>query len=431
MPQKGHNVDTIIYLWYNFSMSNKEKNKYSFKSILNKIILGLAITILILLLIIFLTTDINAIKAAFANIHIGYLFAAIGLTVLYFLLSPITTCILTKAKKCDISMVDTFLIGNTEHFFNGITPFATGGQPFQVYSYSRLGIKASSSTGILMMNFIIHMAVTNLFALLSIAIYPQLITAVGSLLPMIIIGFTMNFLSFGIIILLACSKKTANFLVYLLNLLGKIKFLSKFIKPAVPAFQKYCEDTQSAFKELWKHKKAALLCFFIRAITMFVYYAITFYILRSFNIDCSYTDLFFVICGTSFAITTCVFIPTPGGSGGIEFAFTSIFVFIASGITKDLGASGMLLWRILTYYGLMLISFIDYLILEKRTLKYEKSHKVIAVYEDLLNDDSSNICGSTAQDSDNTQTPPDCENKAVTNQKETTQDEHTNTKTED
>ena len=127
-------------------MSKKEKNKYSFKSILNKIILGLAITILILLLIIFLTTDINAIKAAFANINIGYLFAAIGLTVLYFLLSPITTCILTKAKKCDISMLDTFLIGNTEHFFNGITPFATGGQPFQVYSYSRLGIRSEEHT---------------------------------------------------------------------------------------------------------------------------------------------------------------------------------------------------------------------------------------------------------------------------------------------
>ena len=109
---------------------------------------------------------------------------------------------------------------------------------------------------------------------------------------------------------------------------------------------------------------------------MFVYYAITFYVLRAFNIAVSYTDLFFVICGTSFAITACVFIPTPGGSGGIEFAFTSIFVFIASGITKDLGASGMLLWRILTYYGLMLLSFIFYLILEKRTTKYEKTIKL-------------------------------------------------------
>ena len=129
-------------------MIKKEKNKYSFKSIINKIILGLAVTILILLLIIFLTTDINAIKTAFSNINIGYLFAGIGLTLLYFILSPITTCILTKVKKCNIGMLDTFLIGNTEHFFNGITPFATGGQPFQVYSYSRLGVKASASTGI-------------------------------------------------------------------------------------------------------------------------------------------------------------------------------------------------------------------------------------------------------------------------------------------
>ena len=306
-------------------------------------------------------------------------------------------------------MLDTFLIGNTEHFFNGITPFATGGQPFQVYSYSRLGVKASASTGILMMNFIIHMAVTNLFAILSIAIYPELIKAVGNLLPMIIIGFTMNFLTFGFIILLACSKRVANFLVYLLKLLGKIKFLSKFITPAIPAFQKYCEDTQSAFKELWKHKGATLLCFFVRAITMFVYYAITFYILRSFNIGISYKDLFFVICGTSFAITTCVFIPTPGGSGGIEFAFTSIFVFIASGITKDLGASGMLLWRILTYYGLMLVSFIDYLVLEKRTLKFQKYTTINNINTDNTNvvdlsimvNDSTNNDNITAKEEEN------------------------------
>ena len=390
-------------------MVKKEKNKYSFKSIINKIILGLAVTILILLLIIFLTTDINAIKTAFSFINIGYLFAGIGLTLLYFILSPITTCILTKVKKCNIGMLDTFLIGNTEHFFNGITPFATGGQPFQVYSYSRLGVKASASTGILMMNFIIHMAVTNLFAILSIAIYPELIKAVGNLLPMIIIGFTMNFLTFGFIILLACSKRVANFLVYLLKLLGKIKFLSKFITPAIPAFQKYCEDTQSAFKELWKHKGATLLCFFVRAITMFVYYAITFYILRSFNIGISYKDLFFVICGTSFAITTCVFIPTPGGSGGIEFAFTSIFVFIASGITKDLGASGMLLWRILTYYGLMLVSFIDYLVLEKRTLKFQKYTTINNINTDNTNvvdlsimvNDSTNNDNITAKEEEN------------------------------
>ncbi len=379
-------------MWYN--MINQEKNKYSLKKLISKIILGLAITIFILLLIIFLTTDTKNIIEAFRQINISYLCVAISLTLLYFLLSPIATCILTKIKKCNISMTDTYLIANTEHFFNGITPFATGGQPFQVYSYSRLGVKPADSTGILIMHYLINVAFINLFAIISTIIYPQLLQAVGNLLPLIIIGFVVNILAYVLIVLLACSKKVADFLVNLLTILSKIKFLNKFIVPSIPAFKKYCSDTQNAFKELWKHKGITLICFLIRAITMLVYYAITFYILKAFNINCNYSDMFFVMCGTAFVIIGCVFIPTPGGSGGIEFAFTSIFVFIASGITSDVGASGMLLWRILTYYGLMFISFIDYLILEKRTNKFEKAHRLFAIEPPILetSDNDLNSC---------------------------------------
>lgn len=392
--------DAIDNIWYNFFMY-KSEGKYSFKHIFNKIIFGLAITIFILLLIIFLTTDINSIKKAFSNINVGYLFAAIGLTVLYFILSPITTCILTKIKKSDIKMLDVYLIANTEHFFNGITPFATGGQPFQVYAYSRFDVKPSESTGILVMNFLINVAFINFFAIISIIIYPQLLQAVGNLVPLIIIGFVVNILAYLAVVLLACSKKVANFVVYLFTILAKIKFLNKFIVPVIPAFQKYCMDTQSAFKELWKHKGATLVCFFIRAITMLLYYAITFYILRAFNIKCGYEDLFFVICGTAFVIIGCVFIPTPGGSGGIEFAFTSIFIYIASGITQDVGASGMLLWRMLTYYGLMLISFFDYIILEYRANRRQKyiinqtMNMTETGNDDISEDNTENIVDNT------------------------------------
>lgn len=384
-------------------MDKQKKNKYSFKSLLSKIILGLAITIFILLLIIFLTTDTKNIVQAFKHINIPNLCVAISLTIIYFILSPITTCILTKTNKCNISMLDTYLIANTEHFFNGITPFATGGQPFQVYSYARLNVTPADSTGILIMNYLINVAFINLFAIISVIIFPQLLQAVGNLLPLIIVGFAVNILAYLLIVLLACSERVADFLVKLLTLLSKIKVLNKFIVPAIPAFQKYCNDTQTAFKALWKHKLTALICFFIRTITMLIYYAITFYILRSFNINVQYKDFLFVMCGTAFVIIGCVFVPTPGGSGGIEFAFTSIFVFIASGITSDIGASGMLLWRILTYYGLMFISFINYLILEKRTNKFEKVHRVLALEPPAIvfNDTNSNSCNNDKFETEN------------------------------
>ena len=74
---------------------------------------------------------------------------------------------------------------------------------------------------------------------------------------------------------------------------------------------------------------------------------------------------------TTFAIAMTCYIPTPGSSGGIEFAFQSLFASIAV-MSESTVVSGMLLWRFLTYYILMILSFIVYLIFEKRAFSYNK-----------------------------------------------------------
>lgn len=68
---------------------------------------------------------------------------------------------------------------------------------------------------------------------------------------------------------------------------------------------------------------------------------------------------------------TC-FVPTPGASGGIEFAFKSLFINLA-GVTSSVAVSGMLLWRLLTYYILMIISLICYFILEFVSVKKRRT----------------------------------------------------------
>ena len=147
--------------------------KYDSKKVVRMIILGSAITIFIMTMILSFN-DFEGIVEVLKTTNVKYLMFAILLLLVYAILYPITLCILTRTKKCKISMLNTYLIGSTEHFFNGITPFATGGQPFQVYAYNRLGVKPADSTGILMMNFIIFMIVTNIYALASLFYYPQL-----------------------------------------------------------------------------------------------------------------------------------------------------------------------------------------------------------------------------------------------------------------
>ena len=348
--------------------------KYDTKKVVKMIVFGGAITIFIMTMI-FAFDDFESIWEVIKTTDYKYMLLAIMLLLVYLLLYPVTTCILTKTKKCDISNTNTYLIGFTEHFFNGITPFATGGQPFQVYAYKRLGVKLADSTGILMMNFIIFMMVTNLYALISLFYYPLLSENIANLNSMVIIGFGINFFVLLFIISVATTKRVREWLEKAMLWLCRFKWLNKLIAPNIDKFNDYCYGAQAAFKELWHHKKSFVLCFIIKFITMGVYYSITYYILKALHIDVTPDKLPFIIFSTAFAITMCVFIPTPGGSGGIEFAFKSIFQAIAIGITESVAMGGMLLWRLLSYFLAMLISFFAYIILENVTLKREKEIK--------------------------------------------------------
>ena len=318
-----------------------------------------AVTVFILVMILSFN-NISDIASVLGTADVGYVWLAIGLLLVYLALSPLTLCILAKSRKCKASMRKTYVIGMTEPFFNGITPFSTGGQPFQVYAFSRAKVKAAESTGLLLMNFIIMMIVTNAFAACSLFFYTRFVTTV-SMGVIAIVGFSVNFLVLIFMIALATSRHLRNLLVRLVNLLCKIKFIGKFLTPRVPMLTEYFEQVQTAFKSLIKKQGTFWTCIAVRSVTMACYYAVTFFILRALHVDVGVDQLFFVICGTSFAINAVVFLPTPGSSGGIEFAFKMIFASIAGAATEAVAYGGMLMWRLMSYYLAMGISLLFYI----------------------------------------------------------------------
>ena len=109
---------------------------------------------------------------------------------------------------------------------------------------------------------------------------------------------------------------------------------------------------------------------------MGAYFFTTFFILLALRVPVGASDIFFVICGTSFAVTMVVFLPTPGASGGIEFAFKTVFASIAAGAASSVAYGGMLVWRLLSYYFVMLISLIFTIILEITSLKNKKREAI-------------------------------------------------------
>lgn len=311
--------------------------------------------------------DLREIFGIIKTADTGNMLLSLLCLLLYFLLWPLSLCLIAKGDGFCASASDSYLIGNTEFFFNGITPFASGGQPIQLYLYTKRGVTASVSTGIIVANFIVLMISSNVFALLSLILYP---TFSANFTPstewMIVLGFVMNFLTLVFMVLMASCKFIRDLFKNLLLLICKIKFLGKHLEKAVPAFEAYCENAQAAAKEIFRHKLKFVCAVLLRSLSLVFYYAIPFFILRALGVDLALEAIPFIILASSFAITAMVWVPTPGGTGGIEFAFTSIFTTFA-GVTSSIGAAGMFLWRGLTFYLLLVFSFISYVAYEAKT----------------------------------------------------------------
>ena len=347
-----------------------------------KKIIGLVLVMLIItavMVVVFANiSDFSKIWDHITKMDFKYLWIAIACVVIYLLTWPVSLMILTRKSPNRPSKVDDFLIGGSEHFFNGITPFASGGQPIQIYLYHQNGMTAAQATGICLSNFIAFMIATNTYAIASLFFWGKFTESfTPATIWMVILGFFMNLFTLFFIILIASSSKVRNLFIKLFKALGKIKFLTKIIDKSLPKFEEYCNNFQLASKEIMSHKLDFVMAIIARGISLIFYYCIPFFILKGLGVELKMIDIFFVLLASSFTITTMVWVPTPGGTGGIEFAFTYIFVtfFMTMANKDEIITASMIMWRFLTYYLLMFFSAIEYvayeIIIKKRRKRKE------------------------------------------------------------
>jgi hypothetical protein len=158
---------------------------------------------------------------------------------------------------------------------------------------------------------------------------------------------------------LAYSKWVKNFIITLFKWVCKIKFINKWFGGYLQKFEEYCENTQAAVKMLNEHKKSTFFSFLVRFIDMFLYYSIPFFLLKAVDLPIDGSSFFLCLFGASFAITAVGWMPTPGATGGIEYSFSIVIASVLEG-TLDMSSANAvsLLWRLLTFYFILIISFI-------------------------------------------------------------------------
>lgn len=312
----------------------------------------LIIILTILVLYFALKDDYVTISNLLWSADIRWLFVGFLLTMGYcFFKTLLLNDIISQYKQ--YPMHKTLKLQLMTFFFNAVTPFATGGQPFQIYTLKKSGLAISEGTNVIMQETILHqcsMLLLSIIALILNFIF-KFCEMNSFLASLFIIGFLANTFVLILLFVLAYVKKVDHFMISgVINILSKLKIIKDKDK-TIQKWESSVEKFHEGSKILFHDKLRFLKLIGINMIGLVSIYIVPLTILFSLGNYTAFSGLTALVL-TIFVSLISSFVPLPGGTGGQEYLFVLLF---GTYITNPLLNSVMILWRFITYYVPMII----------------------------------------------------------------------------
>lgn len=351
----------------NNNQNDQQNNqgKSSQKIWLNAIIVF--VILLTLITIVGSLSDFNEIFSIIKTIDIKYFWLAIGASFLSFLFLSLSNHIVLRALNKEISLTNGFLIQSIETFFNGITPFSSGAQPFQLYYYHKMGVPSNQATSVLAVNFILFQITSVFLSTTGLIIYfEDILAAAGHNIIFILIGYTINATILVGLFLLAYVKSAYKLFEALFKFFERFKWTKSRAHKLKLKTERFVGEFQGGVKFLFTKKRVFILSTLTKLVSLILLYSTTVIIVGALGEHIDLNGGFYLFYAGILAVTTMMFVPLPGASGGTELSFS---VLLSHRLSSVHIVTTMLLWRIVTYYFGMIFGFIGYLLLKTRRTK--------------------------------------------------------------
>jgi hypothetical protein len=285
-----------------------------------------------------------------------WLFIAFFLVVSYWFFKAMAFKSIIRNFKNDYRFRDCFKFILQINFFNAITPFSSGGQPFEIYYLKKEKIKLADVTTIVIEQFVVYQIALVSLGIIAIAsnnifhIFPS-----NSILKnLVTVGFICNTLITFVLFLLAFTTKTNKFIINkIIHLLNKLKII-RDVEKQEEKFNNYINDLHDGTKKLLENKISfigMILCNFFGLICLYLIPLTILYStgdFKSFNgLQCLVASAYVMLIGS--------FVPIPGGTGGLEYGFIQFYGYFIKGSVLT---AIMITWRFITYYIPMIIGAI-------------------------------------------------------------------------
>ena len=267
-------------------------------------------------------------------------------------------CVVNKAvlgKTRPVVAVKTSFLGK---FYDGVTPFASGGQPMQIYYMTTKGVSGAASSAVVLIRYFGSIfAFTVIGAAFMIAGMPMgvldgvsgrilLMVAgwIGLAVNMILPLFILFFVSFP-----RLARRLTGWFIFIGWKLRIVRSKERTMRRALRTVR----DFIACFRIIVRRPLLLVLFLACCFAENFLTFAVPYFVMNAFS--CQLDGMFFTVMALNvFATFGVSFIPTPGNSGVIEGM--GVLAFSAAAGTAL--AWSVLFWRFSVYYIYILIGIV-------------------------------------------------------------------------
>lgn len=295
--------------------------------------------------------DLNRLIIILKELNYFWLTLALFSILVYWFSEAKILQIITYSLAGSYSLSNALKVTMIGQFFNIITPFASGGQPAQLYTLNKQNLNSGSAASILMIKFIVYQVVLIIYSLFLIIFKSSFFQIrTKNFFYLIFIGFAVNMSVILALYIFSEHRKTKEYI-----LIGGLKLLNKIklIKDYTYWEEKINEQIELFHQDLELLKKRKKMLFKISIFTLnqlSFFFLIPYFVYRSFNL--SGVNLLTIIAAAAFVIMITSFVPVPGASGGAEISF---YYFFALFFLKEQLLIAIFIWRFISYYLALII----------------------------------------------------------------------------
>lgn len=323
------------------------------KNLRKNTIILLLITFVILYII--LKDSFNEIVKALQTMDYKYIIIAIILFFLSIVFKAYATY-KTVNNKQKFTLVESIKHSVIVQFFNGITPFSSGGQPMEIYMLTKHHITTTNATNIIIQNFVFYQIALVIYGFLAVGynMIFQIFPKIPLLRNLVLLGFIINvFVGVALFIITFSRKLTRIITNIIINVLSKLHIVKDKSLTKEKWYVKL-EEFHNSAKDLRKRKKLFIGGIFLNFISLSLLYVIPLFIMYALH-DYTSMNVMETITASAYVLIIGAFVPIPGATGGIEYGFLQFF---GNFLNKNIIAAVLLVWRFITYYLGMIIGAI-------------------------------------------------------------------------